>query len=566
MTAYNADNAAIQYIGNYTDASGQRRLIARNNEVWFRVYGDSVTLDYRNSAATGDAIDISIDGGTFTPFSLTTTGAGTATSSNIISGESDGYHDIVIRVDNSYREGIYLVITNGINVTSSGGTAELAAHSEVGDFETVRGSHGSSYWFDTLSADNDALAGGYSSPIFPAAKPSAGYALHSEAYVEFLVDSSTTSIRPIVVFDGNVWLGVWVDGKQVFKYRCNTAVGSFVGSLEEPIPIPGSGTRTVRIANTKGLYGVITDGGFVTTAVNQPTNLVLGFGDSITEGRSVTYDKYSATGHILGSIARGDFAWKNAGVSGDTAVAATTNGRVTKDIIPFAPTHVVFHFGTNDAARWLSATATVQAEYETLIQEVLDNTSADVIVMAPLTDLTANRSTIVTGLQNAVTNIADSRCTYYSTDDWTTDDLREGSHPNTLGYGLQYGYGVVEFLGQPSDADTVTRDGTTYEFESSGGVGGGNVSVTIGADVVETVQNLSAAMEGQGQTVAVEHVEASGAINEGLVFPVTASLSASGTNLDPYYDGDGWQDFYGSLFDTGLIAAVMHHRRTLQRV
>lgn len=549
MATFNADAAAVQYIGNYTDAAGQRRLIARNNELWFRVYGDSLTIDYRNSASTGDAMHISIDGGAFSAVNLAGTGGGTGTSGNLISGASDGYHDIVLRVVNGYREAIYLVITAGITVTSSGGTAELAAHSEVGAFETVRGSHGSSYWFDTLSADNESLAGGYSSPIFPAAKPAAGYALHSEAYCEFLVDGSTTQIRPIVTFDSNVWIGVWVDGKQVFKYQCATSISSFVGSLEEPIPIPGSGTRTVRIANVKGLYGIITDGGFVTTAVDQPENLVLGFGDSVTEGRSVTYDRYSATGHILGSIIRGDFAWKNAGLSGDTAVAATTNGRVTKDIVPFSPTHVVFHFGTNDAARWLSATATVQAEYETLIQEVLDNTSADVIVMAPLTNLTANRSTIVTGLQNAVANIADSRCTYYSTDDWTTDDLREGSHPNTLGYGLQYGYGVVEFLGQPSDGDTVTRDGVTYEFESSGGVTGGNVAVTIGADVVETVQNLSAAMEGQGQTVAVEHVEASGSINEGLVVPVTASLSASGANLDPYFDGDGWKDFYGSLFD-----------------
>ena len=61
--------------------------------------------------------------------------------------------------------------------------------------------------------------------------------------------------------------------------------------------------------------------------------------------------------------------------------------------------------------------------------------------------------------------------------------------------------GTVSLSGQPSDANTVTlSDGTTtkiFEFESSGGVSGGNVSVTIGADAPATTANLLTAIQGQ---------------------------------------------------------------------
>ena len=54
--------------------------------------------------------------------------------------------------------------------------------------------------------------------------------------------------------------------------------------------------------------------------------------------------------------------------------------------------------------------------------------------------------------------------------------------------------GRLDFTTQPSDGDTVVIGGTTYEFNSSGGVSGGNTAVTVGADTATTVASLVAAI------------------------------------------------------------------------
>lgn len=51
------------------------------------------------------------------------------------------------------------------------------------------------------------------------------------------------------------------------------------------------------------------------------------------------------------------------------------------------------------------------------------------------------------------------------------------------------------FSGNLSDADTMTINGITYEFESAGGVGVGNTAVTIGGTLAATLANLEAAIE-----------------------------------------------------------------------
>lgn len=52
----------------------------------------------------------------------------------------------------------------------------------------------------------------------------------------------------------------------------------------------------------------------------------------------------------------------------------------------------------------------------------------------------------------------------------------------------------LDFSGQPADGNTITIGGTTYEFDSGGGVGGGNTAVAIGTDTATTVANLVAAI------------------------------------------------------------------------
>ena len=57
-----------------------------------------------------------------------------------------------------------------------------------------------------------------------------------------------------------------------------------------------------------------------------------------------------------------------------------------------------------------------------------------------------------------------------------------------------YGSGAVTFSGQPADGDTIAIGGTTYEFNSSGGVSGGHTAVTVGGSLSATLANLVTAV------------------------------------------------------------------------
>ena len=77
-------------------------------------------------------------------------------------------------------------------------------------------------------------------------------------------------------------------------------------------------------------------------------------------------------------------------------------------------------------------------------------------------------------------------------------------HPGsgTYGHASRAEYHLT-FSGNPADGDTVTitddnNTTKTFEFESGGGVTGGNVSVTIGSDGASTALNLNTAIRSEG--------------------------------------------------------------------
>lgn len=546
----NADNAAIAYIPlQYTDSGGQRELTANSAEVWFRIYGDSLTCEYRSSG-TGP-FSISVDGGAW--WSITgafvNTSGGTATSGEMLPGGTpDGWHDIRLKVNGSY--GIYFVITGGITVGSASNNQQITTHSQYGAHEAIRGSHGLAYWSDSFS-DNNASAS-YTPVIFPTAKPSGGTALARECYCKFLVDGDTTQMFPYMLSDGgNDWrYSVWVDGTMISRHAPLDVFT--LGSPLSPVPIPGSGTREVVICNFKGLYGITVDGGFVTTAVSQPAKKLLAIGDSVSSGDSCTIDYHAITWYLQDFMIRGSaYKYKNAGLSGDTVIAATTANRVDNDYAPCDPDIVVCNYGINDSARWTSDFATVQAEYEAFFNDILTTfPTAKLYAVPPI-----GYTTVSTGIAAAVTAVASARCIFIDSSTWAvSSDLKSGAHPTTLGYGQGYGSGVVEFTANPDDGDTVTIDGIVYEFDDDASVTGANVSVTIGADRDETSHNLSVAIQGQGQSVLIEMVDISGAANGGVVIPGVATLSKSATNVRVYLESAGWRDAFGEMFPSFIAA------------
>jgi YD repeat-containing protein len=58
----------------------------------------------------------------------------------------------------------------------------------------------------------------------------------------------------------------------------------------------------------------------------------------------------------------------------------------------------------------------------------------------------------------------------------------------------------------PADTETVTIGGDVYEWDSGGGVGGGNIAVTIGGDEAASAVNLQNAINAAGENVLAEKV------------------------------------------------------------
>jgi flagellar hook protein FlgE len=75
----------------------------------------------------------------------------------------------------------------------------------------------------------------------------------------------------------------------------------------------------------------------------------------------------------------------------------------------------------------------------------------------------------------------------------TSATKQASTGPFTLPALTAFGTGSLSFSGQPADGDTVTIGGTTYEFDSGGGVTAGNTAVTIGGTLATTLNNLKTA-------------------------------------------------------------------------
>lgn len=92
---------------------------------------------------------------------------------------------------------------------------------------------------------------------------------------------------------------------------------------------------------------------------------------------------------------------------------------------------------------------------------------------------------------------------------------------------------LVTTSAQPADGETVTIDGLTYEFDSGGGVGAGNIAVTIGGTTDATTTNLANAINAEnlaGNTTVTASATASD-------LTLVAGIEGAG-NLT-YADGTG---------------------------
>jgi lysophospholipase L1-like esterase len=563
MATFAANDSAMFWPCRFSDSflASHRRTFSRNDEIWFRIFGDNLQFNFR--APTTTPISISVDGGAWSTAGGLTAASTSVTnlSGNVLpGGTTDNWHDIKLRM----RDGgnwLGLRTVDGVVVTSTGGSAQLAAHTDKGEYEQTRGTRALLYWRDTFS--DVTVNATFTSPIFPRGQLIAGSTkVGRNAYAEFYVDTNTTKVWAFVqngfgTVDGQ--FGVFVDNKRLSSQQTPGTTDGTHG-LYGPITIPGSGTRLVRLTNLYGLEGVVTDGAFVDTAVPAKTKKVAWVGDSVTSADSATSDggggnALDASGgwDQLCEIVNGTFVSYNRGLSGASVTPFNSNSR--QNDIPSDADIVINNLCINDVSGFVSTYATTVAAYVTMYNAILTRcTNATLLCVAQLPYQAANRATAIGGIQEAVTTVANARCIYVSSDNWVSG-LNSGSHPRDMGKAQACAGGVaaIRVAANPSDGDTLTINGTVFEFDNNASVTGGRTAVTIGAAVTDTIENLAVAIDAaSGFDLLGRIILASDTGNQGVCIRECTSLAKSGTNLTVYGpEAEGWLTMLNSYLSSG---------------
>lgn len=533
-----------------------------------RIFGDDLKCYYRGSA---NALSVSVDGGAWSTVAITTS-ASTILSINLLpGGTTDDWHDVRFRLRDGFSGGggFRMQIANGIEVTSTGGVAALEAHSDYGQHERTLGTHATTYWRSTFSSTAISGSSNFTSPIFPGAQIISGSSKPSRnAYIEFLVDTNTTKCYPFIKNGGSTGdavYGLLVDGVRIESLAVPATTNGSWG-LAGPITIPGTGTRLVRLTNTFGIDAVVIDGSFVSTAVTEKLINLGWTGDSVGAGDSVTSDggggnAYDATGNFdqLCEVVDGRFVSHNRCISGHAVAAFNSNSR--QNDLPADLDFVICNMCINDVANFVASYAATVAAYVTMYDAILTRCPDATLLCVPQLPYQAtNRATAIAGIQEAVTTVDDPRCVYVSSDNWVSS-LNSGSHPRDMGKAQCCGGGVaaIRVTAQPSDGDTVTINGTVFEFDNNASVSGANTAVTIAGTLVETIENLAVAIDAASGFELLERIIIStDTTNQGVAISGCTSLAKSGTNLTVYGpEAEGWLTMLETYLASGGGSVAM---------
>lgn len=530
--------------------SGFYSITANNSEIWIRVYGDSFKIRSRQGGTA--PFWVSVDGGAWSQPTFTNSPSSTVLSPELLGvSPTDDWHDVRFRLSNGYSgDGVKVSTADGFVVTSSGGVAAIAKHSDYNEYQTLGGTFATANWRHTFQAARSGTTN-FSSPIFYGSQPTSGTTSCRNAYVEFYVDTNTTKCYLFSENTGtaiNRTFSVWVDDvRQAPSLLQDTTNGSY--GLSGSYSIPGTGTRKVRISNLRALHSIVINGSFVATPIAAPTFVIGWSGDSVTAGDSVTTaaDASGNWDQLIDVYKNGQVTILNRGLSGDTAsawmAAASGAGRIAD--FPTTLNLIIANMSVNDATRAASVPATVQAEYQAYYNALLSRCpSATILAIPQLPYQPTNRSSIVSVIQAAVSAIASSRLIYVSSDSWTVT-ISEGAHPKDLGKieGIGGGFASINVAAQPSDGDTVTINGTVFEFDNNASVTGGRTAVTIGASLTATIDNLAAAIVAAGASFRlIEKIIVTGdTTKQGVGIIGCTTLAKSGTNLNVFGpNATGW--------------------------
>jgi len=437
VTVYAADNAAVQYIGRWTDVTGERRMSGGKTWARFRVYGKSLTLNVNAVVSGTGTMKWSIDGGTFTAYNFGSTGVQITT--DLLAAGSDGWHDIVISCETALW--LRLVIATAITVTADG-TPDIAAHSEVWTVSKL----GDTAEFTnlvsgaTLGSNKRGHTWGTASTSFGHSTPSGNMSAFQDETVFFRASCTKLAIwcsgpGPYVVYRDGVVTGSPITATaNNAPYQLIELLSSEDGTEHEYRII-----KVGNLSNNSYLDAVCILGTFSGTAPTLGDRIAF-LGDSTTANHSTTLN--SAQGFVCKLIGELGMVGFNRGVAGNTS--AQMNTRLAADVLAIASLYaVVVTSGANDGA---VADATLQATCETIYNAILADDAATLCHVCEAWGTSGGNREGAVNLA-AVTAVANARCIYHDTDNWIihATDTHDGVHPNDTG-GTKIKVKLMEFL------------------------------------------------------------------------------------------------------------------------
>lgn len=508
------DPTNVALIGRWT--SDGTRLVAQAQGSEFRFSFTGTDLQINHTAGSTSAIDVSIDGGSYTGVTTTNNGPTGNALITLATGLSDASHTASVRINNSSAGGSFKVrIADGISVTGAApAIAAFTNHDTTGRQHLIYTDYRIIHNHADFRSD---FVAGFTSPSMPRTSN----ASHPGAQFRFKTDGAV-----VWVFTHTGGLRCYVDGfaneEKIYAVPAGTSTPtngwhSFALPNDSQMhEVVIAGTRTIDQAMVQGGTGI-----FLSSQAPGLREYRIAFvGDSVMSGDSASgYANASCSLDILTQFALdGRFITYNRGLSGDTITAWNSNGRARVDLLPIQPDIVVFFMGVNDISGLTNDTLRDQKRDEYIVgyTEVMKACPKAKLYQFQISpDHSATQLTqynrLVTAQTDAIASVAASYPTRtvqfvaadagwtYGPGSPTTGYTRAGAHPYPSGYcyGLGKNHASIVLSANPSGGDSITATvaGTSYTFTFNAGAHGGSPNpVTVGGSVGTTITNLKDVM------------------------------------------------------------------------
>lgn len=440
-TAYDYDNSALTWLGQYADFTWQsqlaRQIRGNNSELRFKATGTDLTVRMLVASTGTNYIQASIDGGAFSNLSMSGLTINTWSDVDVFTGLSDAEHEVILRLNTGTATNVFYQQSSTLSLTGAAPAIALA----------------------------DNCGPTYGASIFPLSSVGAiegGCGSLSQGGNTYPQNLTLPWPDCRIRFTGNpTAISIWAmqNGCKYAVLQDGTSVGTLTlttGSAYglQTIVTGLSGTHEYEIINvgtSPAVLGqiqqVVLAGGDITGSDPDPRPAIVGYGDSKVAGNGGGSGGDSSQSWLSMLCRSKNYEAWNRGVSGqrvlEHATTAVGAGNRWHDCVPFntpegAPRYIIVQVGHNDASNSSDITAFEASFTQMLLGLQTACPDAEILVTSIFPTTAFNsmvRGNYNTAIEAAVTAVNDAQVQYIDTDDWIepATDTTDGTHPNPTG-------------------------------------------------------------------------------------------------------------------------------------